>query len=112
VIKGSSHVSVAMLISGLVLSMRFTILSCFFLMDWQLTFRILSGSYLVVFSEGLLFFLKLMSGVALTVVVSLGSEDLCLIVIVIQKGLTLMANVCQSIGYCSLGCCKLDSTSE
>jgi len=45
VIEGSSHVSVAMMISGLVLSMRFSILSCFFLMDWQLTFRILSGGF-------------------------------------------------------------------
>jgi len=52
-----------------------------------------------------------MSEEALTVVVSVGSEDFCLIGIVIQKGLTLIANVGRSIGCCSLGCCRLDSPS-
>ena len=39
----SSHVSVAKVTSGFVLSMIFSIRSCFFLMDWQLMFSTRSG---------------------------------------------------------------------
>jgi len=41
--EGTTHVSVHIITSGFVLSIRFLSLHCFDLIDWQLTFSILIG---------------------------------------------------------------------